>query len=279
MDSSLKQLLVHADGSDRCGPRLEAALRLAQAHGARVQALYAAAPSEIAVPADGLSMELAMRIQELDERRRARARAAFDRSLNVVHANASWGELDMAEALDGFIHQAWFADLVVLGQHEADRPQTNEVPADFVANVVAASGKPALVLPYAGNFARIGYQVVIAWKPSREAAHAVAASLPLLKRASEVHVLTWSPQPEAPDQQPGLDLGAYLSSHGVQAQWQWQGPERGPVGEMLLSRCADLQADLLVMGCYSHSRAREWLLGGTSHTMLASMTLPVLMAH
>jgi nucleotide-binding universal stress UspA family protein len=41
----------------------------------------------------------------------------------------------------------------------------------------------------------------------------------------------------------------------------------------------DLGADLLVMGCYGHSRAREWILGGVTRTVLASMTLPVLMAH
>lgn len=45
------------------------------------------------------------------------------------------------------------------------------------------------------------------------------------------------------------------------------------------SRAFDLEADLLVMDCYGHSRAREWILGGTSRTVLQSMTLPVLMAH
>jgi nucleotide-binding universal stress UspA family protein len=48
---------------------------------------------------------------------------------------------------------------------------------------------------------------------------------------------------------------------------------------VLLSRCSDLGADLLVMGCYGHGRAREWVLGGASRTVLETMTLPVLMAH
>ncbi len=52
-----------------------------------------------------------------------------------------------------------------------------------------------------------------------------------------------------------------------------------PIGELLLSRVSDVEADLLVMGCYGHSRAREWLLGGASRTLLASMTVPVLMTH
>ena len=65
----------------------------------------------------------------------------------------------------------------------------------------------------------------------------------------------------------------------MSAQWHRDPGEPAEIGELLLSRCADLSADLLVMGCYGHSRAREWVLGGTSRTVLHSMTLPVLMAH
>jgi nucleotide-binding universal stress UspA family protein len=38
-------------------------------------------------------------------------------------------------------------------------------------------------------------------------------------------------------------------------------------------------ADLIVMGIYGHSRLREFVLGGASRTLLASMTVPVLMSH
>jgi len=51
------------------------------------------------------------------------------------------------------------------------------------------------------------------------------------------------------------------------------------VGEELLSRIADLGCDLLVMGAYGHSRAREWAFGGVTRTILQSMTVPVLMSH
>jgi nucleotide-binding universal stress UspA family protein len=51
------------------------------------------------------------------------------------------------------------------------------------------------------------------------------------------------------------------------------------IANALLSLAADLSSDLLVMGCYGHSRFREVLLGGVSRQILTSMTLPVLMAH
>jgi nucleotide-binding universal stress UspA family protein len=57
------------------------------------------------------------------------------------------------------------------------------------------------------------------------------------------------------------------------------GHEDGDAGEHLLSMAADTGADLLVMGCFGHSRAREWVLGGATRSILQSMTVPVLMSH
>jgi nucleotide-binding universal stress UspA family protein len=51
------------------------------------------------------------------------------------------------------------------------------------------------------------------------------------------------------------------------------------VGDALLGLSRALGADLLVMGCYGHSRAREWVLGGATRSVLGSMHLPVLLVH
>jgi len=70
-----------------------------------------------------------------------------------------------------------------------------------------------------------------------------------------------------------------LARHGIKAEIERTVSADLPVGEVLLSRVADLGADLLVMGAYGHSRARELLLGGATRSLLRSMTLPVLMSH
>jgi nucleotide-binding universal stress UspA family protein len=51
------------------------------------------------------------------------------------------------------------------------------------------------------------------------------------------------------------------------------------IAEAALSRAADLGSDLIVMGGYGHTRLREWVLGGTSRSILDHMTVPVLMSH
>ncbi|HYU11246.1 MAG TPA: universal stress protein, partial [Stellaceae bacterium] len=115
----------------------------------------------------------------------------------------------------------------------------------------------------------------------REAARAVNDAMPLLAAAEAVTVLTIDPEqgPDGHGEIPGADIALHLARHGVKAQVERTISAGIGVGNMLLSWAADLEADLLVMGAYGHSRVRELLLGGATRTVLTSMTLPVLMAH
>jgi nucleotide-binding universal stress UspA family protein len=78
---------------------------------------------------------------------------------------------------------------------------------------------------------------------------------------------------------PGADIALYLARHGVKANAAQQSGTNIDVGAQILSRAADLEADLIVMGGYGHSRFRELVLGGATRTLLESMTAPVLMSH
>jgi len=278
--TSLTQLLVHLDTSSHCAPRLELARAVARDHGATVAALYAVTPSLVALPfaPDGGAAAASI-LQEIDENYRVQARKVFDVVLKKEGPAVTWAESTGFPVASSFVSQALYADLLVLGQHDSTGPSSG-VPTDFVESVLADSGKPALVLPYEPVPPAIGKTVVIAWKPTRESARAVAASLPFLQRASRIHVQSWGEHVDNEIFGAQLTLDNYLKRHGVDVTWHREiGAEPDAMGELLLSRCADLDADLLVMGCYGHSRAREWVLGGTTRTVLRSMTLPVLMSH
>jgi nucleotide-binding universal stress UspA family protein len=280
MNTSLVQLLVHLDASAQVAQRLKAACQIAQAHGAAVTALYAVTPSFVELPfVPELGQTAAADLREIDDESRARARATYDQSLTDSSVHMAWAQIRDDPVISLFAKQAFYADLLVLGQHDLSGGPASGVPADFAESVMVASGKPALILPYADMLpAVIGETSVIAWNATRESALAISAAMPLLQRARRVHVLAWHGEETAVDGNL-LSLDRYLKLHGVEAVWHSQGDEPPALGELLLSRACDLEADLLVMGCYGHSRAREWVLGGTSRTVLRSMTLPVLMAH
>ena len=281
MKTSLTQLLVHLDATPQAARRLEVARQIAQAHDAAITVLYAVTPSLLDIPfVSEAGPSVATILRALDDEHHARARAAFGQSLESPGIHAIWAEVRGEPIMAAFAQQSLFADLLVLGQYEPDSVQPSGVPSDFAEALMATSGKPALIIPYTVVPAA-GYEtVVIAWKPTREAARAVSAAMPMLQAARQVHVVSWSGAQETIKiDGDRLTLDGYLKQRGVQAVWHRQDDEPKAFGELLLSQAFDLQADLLVMGCYGHSRAREWVLGGASRTVLRSMTLPVLMSH
>lgn len=183
-------------------------------------------------------------------------------------------------ALGAMRLSARYADLVVVGQSDPDRTTEERMPGYFGEDLVLSAGRPVLFVPYAGHFSAVGSRVLVAWNASREAARAVTDALPLLQRAKSVEVVAFEPQRSGADHgaEPGADIALYLARHGVKvaAARQQAGID---VGSQILSRAADTDADLIVMGAYGHSRGRELVLGGATRSLVQAMTVPVLMAH
>ena len=279
MCAAIKQLLVHVDASTHTNARLAVARRIAEQHGAALAALYAVTPSAVTSPFAPLGSEmLSAGLLALDADRRDRSKAAFDAAMTTPGPHAAWSDLTEYSATSDFARQALYADLLVLGQTDISGADGSGDPADFIESVLVTSRKPALVLPRIGVQHSVGDTIVVAWKETPESAGAIAAAMPLLQRATQVHVVSWSPV--VPRMAGGLlNLETYLRAHQLSPIWHDYGEEPDQLGELLLSATFDLGADLLVMGCYGHSRAREWVLGGATRTVLQSMTLPVLMVH
>lgn len=206
-----------------------------------------------------------------------RLREDFERATSRQGLSAEWRTpQDPAEA-DPAVH-ARYADLTILGQPDPDR-KGGELLRLRPELIALSSGRPVLIIPYAGNFTAVGERVLVAWNASREAARAVNDALPFLAAAEKVTVLAIDPRSGKHGEEPGFDISLHLARHGVKAEIERTVAGEVGVGDVLLSRAADLGADLLVMGLYGHTRARELLLGGASRTVLETMTLPVLMSH
>jgi len=269
--STFKTILAHVDASPRAVVRLRLAEVLASRYDSKLTGAYAATPAAMMsglVLGEGTGL-LALAAVQIDADNVRHARARFDQA--GLGWRADWRELTGDVPVPAFIRAALAADLLVLGQHDQSDSGGRIVPTDFAESVLIGSGKPAIVVPCAGDFTDVGRSVLVAWKPTRESARAIAAALPLLQMAQSVHVCAWDGDPR--------EVEPWLRRHGVTATLHREPDAGAEIGEMVLSRAADLGADLLVMGCYGHSRARELVLGGASRTIMDSMTVPVLMAH
>jgi nucleotide-binding universal stress UspA family protein len=277
-----RNLLVQVDDTEGCAKRIEAAVGLAAAHDAHLTGVYViseASPASFAqgyLPADLLTA--------LQQEVRARADAALARFAAVAQRNQIAFETRVDRVLstdiaDALATNARYADLVILGQIDPDDALTG--PHYLPEQVILGCGRPALVVPYIGPAATLGERIVIAWDASREAARAVNDALPLLERARTVKVITINPrqEPFGHGEEPGADIGLHLARHDIKIEVERVVSREIDVANTILSQAANEGADLLVMGAYGHSRLHEYVLGGVTRTILAEMTVPVLMSH
>ncbi len=176
--------------------------------------------------------------------------------------------------------QARYSDLLVISQNDPGEKLSTQ-GSDVPQYVLTHCPSPVLFVPYAGKFDTVGTRVAVAWNGSIEASRAIAAALPMLKKAQAVQVVVFDTErtPLVHGEQPGADIALHLARHGVKVEVSQQTTDSGiDIGNALLSHLADTGADLLVMGGFGHSRFREVVLGGVTRTVLQSMTVPVLMA-
>lgn len=278
--SPIKSIIVHADASPRSSVRLMVARQLADEHDAALTAVFAVTSSFLEYPSVlGADGEAAVLFREIDDDRRRRARSIFDEAAAGAGRPVSWVEISGGAAVPALARCALHADMLVMGQHDPDAGFASGTPADLVESVLIASGRPALIVPYVGEVHPVPRNVLVAWKSTRETARALTSAIPLMHNAKEVHVTTFDEEEPAHSPGSNLEVGQYLKLHGIDAKLHRYGSAEGEVGESLLSLTADLGSDLLVMGCYGHSRARELVLGGASRVVLRSMTVPTLMSH
>lgn len=271
-----KTILLHVDAEPRAAARLELAIVLARRFDAHLIGLYV--PQRVPFP---LQVEIDPLIAEHRERTAAKVEAGAQAQFRQATAAAGLGSAewraDSAGRVDTIALHARYADLLILGQRDPSEKWASG--CDFADEVLLAGGRPVLVVPYAGSFKTTGNRVLVAWNASREAARAVTDAIPLLREAAAVRVITINPRAGRHGEIPGADVGLYLARHGVRVEVSRDDAESIDIGNELLSRAADFQADLIVMGAYGHWRLKELVMGGATRTIIDSMTVPVLLSH
>jgi len=262
------------------------AVEMARSQGAHLVGLSIIEPLDLSVySAPGSEFVTVNAIQEIEKRHHETAQAASAKVQATFRAACSRAGISHESRLaegdpaEVSVLHAHYADLAITGQIDPNNPPTGGW-ARLPEQLALASGRPVLIVPYAGRFDSAGRHVLLAWSRTRESARALNDALPILERASQVTVLSINPRRgEDANDLPGADIALHLARHGVKAEAASTVADDIDVGNALLSRAADLGADLMVMGCYGDSRMRELILGGATREVLRHMTVPVLMSH
>lgn len=287
---TIKTILVPLDGSDSSRNALQTGIAMARECGAHLNVVHVRANPKDAVPLLGEGMSgaviediIAAAEKEAIDRAR-KAREIFDDACSshgvawvdgpspAGGPTATWieetGREDEVVALRGRL-----ADMIVVARPTSE----TAVAATMTLNAaLVETGRGVLVVP-PGGFGNFGKRVAISWNGSAEAARAVAAAMPLIEGADKVHILTIDGDNASPNA--ASQLSDYLAWHGVNAEIETTPVSDSQVGATVLQKCSEWNADLLVMGAYTHSRLRQLIMGGVTRHVLAESTLPVVMVH
>jgi nucleotide-binding universal stress UspA family protein len=263
----MRAILCPADTTEGFDARLEAALELARAMGGHVSVPIVSPIVEVAAfepfGAGALTADTVREMRAEDE--------ALAKSLDALLARQDVpydvGVLD-GDRFGALCNTARCADLFVLSRDDA-----------MLEDLVLGERCPVLAVPPRGAANLVAPRVVIAWDGSRTAASAMKAALPLLTRATSVDLVTISGKGSAGGNTCGADEALrYLSRHAVHAELHVV-PAQGSIAQTLLATAGKLEADLLVMGLYGHSRLRELLVGGVTREMISRAGLALLLSH
>ncbi|MGH6990450.1 MAG: universal stress protein, partial [Stellaceae bacterium] len=221
-----KDILVHLDGTPRDEMRLRLAMALATREEAHLTGLFALGLPAPALYATGATSAYDFRVfdQMFDEMRRqgrdaaAKLEADFNSALDRNGIEGEWCLIEDEDAAQAVARHARYTDLALVGQPEPGEASASDL-LRIVETAMLDSGRPLIVLPYAGDFARIGETVLVGWKTSREAARALNDAIPLLRAAKSVTVLAINPAHgiSGEGDVPAVDITHHLARHGVNA--------------------------------------------------------------
>ena len=269
---ALKNLMVHLDQGERTAARLELAVALARRYQARLVGVFGqrGLPEVLGIVASWPSHEYAAA--------RDAGKAAFEKAAAGL-PQSEWHDINRgrdSEVLRKIVNLARHSDLVLLGQH--DDKAMPHVPDELIMEVINESGRPVLLVPYAGDFTEVGKHPLIAWNDAREAARALNDALPLIRDCDEAMVLSFSENRDAGDAS-CAEAARHLAAHGIQTRTEVLLVEDFGIMDMLLNRVTDRGADLLVMGAHGQIGFPFLSRGAGTRYILRHMTVPVLMSN
>ena len=145
--------------------------------------------------------------------------------------------------------------------------------------LVFESGRPVLLLPEVTVPELKFDRIAIAWDGSSVAARAMSDAMPLLRQASSVAIVQITGEKDLSKAAAPAEAVRNLKLHDIEAEVVAVELEERDAAATLQAYCERDGRELLVMGAFGHSRAREFVLGGVTRSVLDAPKLPIFISH
>lgn len=276
----VKTILIGLDGSPYSDAATDLGLRWAMRGNVMLVGLGVINPATVCPP-ELIPLGGSFYKQQRDETLLARARTQVEQYLGKFALRCSQAGVahklleDTGVPADQIVREAQRYDLILLGQqtqfHGADQDQ----PDDTLTTVLRNTPRPVVTVPEKLNDATA---VVIAYDGSLQAARALYAfQTSGLADQREVHVVSVGSERVEAARHASRAV-EFLGFHDISATQHTVSPTPS-TAEAILNQVRDLNAGLLVMGCYGQPTYREFFLGSVTRTVLTTSKVPLFLDH
>lgn len=255
---------------------LRCAAKVASEFSSSIEGAYVRAEPSVILASDDTGATTPALIESFEREDAARAERLQESFMAACRAEGV-GEraavTDISGAGGGLGGYGRLFDLIVVGRpgRDAESP-----PMTTLETVLFDTGRVLLIAPPAAPDS-VGKNVMVAWNGSSETARTIALSMPLLKRAEKVTVVTVDTGVvTGPD---GGGIVTYLSHHGINAERDDVAAGSRSAGQAMLDEAIKLGSDMMIKGGYTRSRLRQTIFGGPTSHILANATIPIIMSH
>ena len=269
----MKTILLYANDDAGVESRLQAALDVARTFEAHVSCVQVT-PFDRFIMADPFGGVYALptvvaAVRDAEDKHKA----AIENRLRIEGASWDWSRYD-GQPAQVIVERSRLCDLVVVSLNDPDG--ADDGPLSMVGDVVLHARAPVLAVPQARRSLDCSGPAIVAWNGGAEAANALRLTLPMIRQAGAVHIVTVT---EEKLEFPATGASEYLARHGISSELhEWALGARS-IGAALSDAFATLKGSYLVMGAYGHSRFTETILGGTTRELLRRGDIPLLLAH
>ncbi|WP_417621956.1 universal stress protein [Parasphingorhabdus sp.] len=268
----MKSVLLYVDDDAGLEARLQAALDLTRSLGGHLHCLrthpYNSQMAFDGVTGMSVTYDVVTVWRELDEK----LQAGIEKRL--AGEGVSWDyRTEYAEPARGLSKNSALVDIILLSSASGKNSASSlGILGDVLFNATA----PVVVQPDDVTKFNASGPALVAWNGSFEAGNALRAAVPLLKMASDVHILTV--EEDKDHDLPQLAASEYLAYHGIKSEILNSPTGVSSVEDALLSEAQKVHAEYLVMGAYGHSRAREFLFGGVTRNLFKYCPVPLVVS-
>ncbi len=276
-----KNILVYLDQGASNAERVNAAISIAKAHGAKLTGVVVNA-----MPAPSIILKLGIGPGDSYlEESRAEAQSTVEQFTQRTEEEGVSSDSRIIECNEGvapekLARMARIFDLSVMRQANPDRPHATFI-SELSEEVMFSSGRPVIYIPYTGTHLIPCQIAMIAWDGSKAATRAIHDALPLLESVDDVIILVVDADKieQNTGTRPGEALSNHLKAHGISNRIDRVPKGSTSTSTVILNELANTGADILIMGGYGTPKLREVMLGGVTRTLLECMTVPVFMSH